>query len=207
MTVDQEPLKAMELARRALTLSELHLKITPNNPEYVRAQADGFLIIGYGLQQLTRWEEALGYFERALKRQTEMQRISPESRRFLRGFQETYEATGDAYLQIHKDKEALFNYEKALELTVSLLWERPTDPYLLRDLSDSQEALAAFHASMARRKQGDPKTHWKKALDLQAKSVQNWTEWPRKVSPTAFHKQRLEKAARVLAEYQRAAGV
>ncbi|MBL8221423.1 MAG: hypothetical protein JNL62_19470 [Bryobacterales bacterium] len=207
MTVDDKPEEAMQLARRAQSLSELHLKIAPNSPEYVRAQADAFLIIGYGLQKLLRWQEAIGYFERALQRQVEMQRISPESRRFLRGFQETYEATGDAYLQIQKEKEALFNYEKALELTVSLLWERPTDPYLLRDLSDSHEALAAFHASAARKRGADAKASWKRAIELQTKSVENWTEWPRKVSPSAFHKERLERAQKRLAEYQRAAGV
>ncbi|MFN7937587.1 MAG: serine/threonine-protein kinase [Bryobacteraceae bacterium] len=207
MIVDHQPEEAMKLAQRAQSLSERHLKVTPNNPEYVRAQADAFLIIGYGLQKLERWREALTYFERALQRQTDMQRISPESRRFLRGFQETYEATGDAYLQIHKEKEALFSYEKALELTVSLLWERPTDPYLLRDLSDSQEALAAFHAAAARTRPSDAKASWKKAVELQAKSVENWTEWPRKVAPSAFQKERLERAVRRLAEYKRAAGL
>jgi eukaryotic-like serine/threonine-protein kinase len=207
MVVDEQPEEAIALARRAQSLSDLHLKITPNNPEYVRAQADAFLIIGYGMQTMKRWQDAISYFEQALRRQVEMQRISPESRRFLRGFQETYEATGDAYLQIQKDKEALFNYEKALELTVSLLWERPTDPYLLRDLSDSHEALAAFHAHAARKNPQDARSDWKKAIELQTKSVENWTEWPRKVSPSAFQKERLERAQQKLAAYRRAAGL
>ncbi|MBL8175286.1 MAG: protein kinase [Bryobacterales bacterium] len=207
MIVDDRVEEAMRLAERALSLSEVHLKIAPNSPEYVRAQADAYLIIGYGLQKLSRWKEALGYFERALGRQVEMQKISPEARRFLRGFQETYEATGDAYLQIGKEKEALFNYEKALELTVGLLWERPTDPYLLRDLSDSHEALAAFHAGVGRKRGADAKTSWKKAIELQTKSVENWTEWPRKVSPGAFQKERLERAQKRLADYRKAAGL
>ena len=60
MIVDNQPEEAIKLAQRAQSLSERHLKLTPNNPEYVRAQADAFLIIGYGLQKLERWREAVG---------------------------------------------------------------------------------------------------------------------------------------------------
>lgn len=205
MVVDTRPEEAVQLTKRALSLSERNLRVSPSNVEFIRDQTDALLITGYALQSFNRWDEALAYFQRAIDRQGDMQRISPESKRFRREVQETYQSMGDAYLRLGKHKEALASYEKAAEHIVGLLWERPTDAYLLRDLADSHEALAAAHAYIAKADPANAKAHWREAAAYQKKALDTWLEWPRKVHASSFHKMRLEKAQKDYDAYRKSA--
>ncbi|MCZ2148287.1 MAG: protein kinase [Bryobacterales bacterium] len=205
MMVDAHPAGALPLYRRALGLSEINLRISPANPDFIRDNADGLLGAGYALQNLNLLHEALQSYQRALDRQMDLKRVSPDWRRFQREFQETYEAMGEVYLRLGKDKDALASLEKGMETIVGLLWERPTDAYLLRDLSDCQESIANFYALEARKGGPTAGTNWRQALDLQKKSVQNWLEWPAKVGPGPYQRMRLEQAQKTLEQFEEAA--
>jgi len=204
LVVDEDAEHATRLAQRALTLSEIHLKNSPGNPEYMRDQIDGLLILGYASETRKHWPEALVFLQKALAQQLELQRGSPETRRFKREIQETQEALGNVQLQLGNDRDALASYEKGLELTVGMLWERPTDAYLLRDLTDNHEALANYYATLARRGGPQAHAHWKKAVEYQQKSVEAWTEWPRKVAAGPYPALRLEEARKTLELFEKA---
>jgi tetratricopeptide (TPR) repeat protein len=205
LVVDEDADQATRLAQRALTLSEIHLKNSPGNPEYMRDQIDGLLILGYASETRKHWPEALVFLQKALSQQLDLQRGSPETRRFKREIQETQEALGDVYLQLGRTKEALASYEKGLELTVSMLWERPTDAYLLRDLTDNHEALAEYYVALAGQGGPQAREHWKKAVEYQRKSVEAWSDWPKKVASGPYPSMRLEEAKKTLDTYEKAA--
>lgn len=204
LVVDEDAEQATRLAQRALTLSEIHLKNSPGNPEYMRDQIDGLLILGYASETRKHWPEALVFLQKALAQQLELQRGSPETRRFKREIQETQEALGDVYLQLGNEKESLASYEKGMELTVSMLWERPTDAYLLRDLTDNHEALAEYYAAQARKGGTTAHAHWKKAVEYQRKSVEAWSDWSKKVAGGPYPVLRLEEAKKTLELLERA---
>lgn len=206
MTVDSRAAEAAGLVERALALSDINLRASPNNTEYIRDHVDGLLIRAYALQNQQRHRDALTFLQQALQRQLQLQRSSPESKRFQRELQETYEALGDSYLALGDEKRALEHYEKGRERTVALLWERPTDAYLQRDLSDSDEKLANIYAAMARKGGINARDRWRQVLDYQAKSVEIWAQWPRRIAPSAFQRTRLERATKFLDSYQRTAG-
>lgn len=205
MIVDTQPAESLLLYRRAIGLSEINLRISPDNPDFIRDNADGLLGTGYALQNLNHLHEALQSYERVLGRQTELRRATPDWRRFQRELQETYEAMAEVYMRLGKDKDALASLEKGMETIVGLLWERPTDAYLLRDLSDCQESIANFYALEARKGGPAARTNWRQALDLQRKSVQNWLEWPVKVGPGPYQRMRLNRAQETLSQFEKAA--
>jgi tetratricopeptide (TPR) repeat protein len=205
MLVDSNPEQAMVLTKRALQLSEIHLKSSPRSPEYTRDRVDGILIYGYGLQNLKRHQEALAYLQNGLTEQLQVERFSPDAKRFQRELQETYEALGDTHLALGDQLQALAHYEKGRERTVALLWDRPTDAYLKRDLADSDEKIAGIYAVMARKPTSESRTQWQQAIEYQKRSVDTWSKWPREVAPSAFQKMREQRARQLLDAYQREA--
>lgn len=205
LLVDEHPGDAMSMAKRALDLSAINLQASPKNPEYIRDNADAWLIIGYAHEARKQYEDAISFFNRALKLQEDMERASPESRRFLREFEETHEATGNVLLRLDRDKEALENYERAEAVMVKLLWERPTDPYLLRDLSDAHQALGEYYRKQAHRGGPNEKANWRKAVEYQKKCLETWTDWERKIAPSPYAKMRVEGARKKLEGFMKAA--
>jgi tetratricopeptide (TPR) repeat protein len=205
MVVDKNPERAIALCTRALAISQALVKASPGIPGLLRDQADGILITGYGIENLHRVKEAIGYYEKVLAMQTEIRRISPDSRRFRREMEETLSSLGDAHLKLGNYPESMRFYEKGREITVGLLWDRPTDAYLMRDLADLNEQISAWHALAARRGGPSARQHWKQAIEAMEKNLKTWTEWPRKFSPGAFAAQREQHARQLLEEYGKAA--
>jgi tetratricopeptide (TPR) repeat protein/tRNA A-37 threonylcarbamoyl transferase component Bud32 len=117
-----------------------------------------------------------------------------------------WQREGDLLRRAGDLKAARTAHERALELARAWADERPDDPYALWALADTCAALARDARALAddatrppavRRQESQAAVAW------QRRSVEVWQDWPRRAVTSAFDRDRLGRARRDLAAYER----